>query len=57
MRHNFQDRERWRNPDWRTKFVAWWEGYDLAALSRLARTAPAPRPPPRRPGAGPGSPA
>ncbi len=55
MRHNFQDRERWRNPDWRTKFVAWWEGYDLAALSRLARTAPASRLPLRGPVAALGS--
>lgn len=40
--------ERWRNPDWRTKLIAWWEGYDL---SRLPRS----RPPsgPRRPGRGP----
>ncbi|WP_083897146.1 bifunctional 2-polyprenyl-6-hydroxyphenol methylase/3-demethylubiquinol 3-O-methyltransferase UbiG [Azospirillum sp. B506] len=29
-----QDLERWRNPDWRTRLTAWWEGYDLSRLPR-----------------------
>ncbi|CAO3447835.1 hypothetical protein [Azospirillum largimobile] len=30
-----QDLERWRNPDWRNRLVAWWEGYDLSRLPRV----------------------
>ncbi|MBY6260458.1 class I SAM-dependent methyltransferase [Azospirillum sp. 412522] len=29
-----QDLERWRNPDWRIRLAAWWEGYDLSRLPR-----------------------
>ncbi|AWU94468.1 class I SAM-dependent methyltransferase [Azospirillum ramasamyi] len=30
-----QDLERWRNPDWRIRLAAWWEGYDLSRLPRV----------------------
>ncbi|WP_448202801.1 class I SAM-dependent methyltransferase [Azospirillum sp. sgz302134] len=46
---DLRERERWRNPDWRTKVVAWWEGYDLTALA----TAPRPSTATWRPQAGP----
>lgn len=39
---DLRERERWRNPDWRTKVVAWWEGYDLSVMARTGR--PAARP-------------
>lgn len=32
---NPQDLERWRNPDWRIRLAAWWEGYDLTRLPRV----------------------
>jgi len=36
-----QDLERWRNPDWRIRLAAWWEGYDLSRLPRIShRTDP-----------------
>ncbi|AWK87740.1 SAM-dependent methyltransferase [Azospirillum thermophilum] len=36
--------ERWRNPDWRARLEAWWEGYDLADLQRrIDRMASGPR--------------
>ena len=31
-----RDLERWRNPDWRIRLAAWWEGYDLSRLPRVA---------------------
>ncbi|WP_434614883.1 SAM-dependent methyltransferase [Azospirillum sp. B2RO_4] len=31
-----QDLERWRNPDWRIRLAAWWEGYDLSRLPRVS---------------------
>lgn len=31
--------ERWLNPDWRAKLLAWWEGYDLSVLQKKARVA------------------
>lgn len=31
--------ERWLDPDWRARFFAWWEGYDLRQLQRNARLA------------------
>ncbi|MBK1836425.1 class I SAM-dependent methyltransferase [Azospirillum sp. YIM B02556] len=31
-----QDLERWRNPDWRVRLAAWWEGYDLSRLPRVS---------------------
>ncbi len=34
MELNLREQDRWRNPDWRTKVVAWWEGYDLSILAR-----------------------
>lgn len=38
------DVERWRNPDWRTRLTAWWEGYDLSRLpavsARSAQSSP-----------------
>lgn len=34
-----QDLERWRNPDWRTRLAAWWEGYDLSRLPRVPHRA------------------
>lgn len=36
---NHRELERWRNPDLRSRLVAWWEGYDVEALSRAARAA------------------
>lgn len=38
-----REMERWRNPDWRTKLAAWWEGYDLANLPRPSNRSLAPR--------------
>ncbi|MGQ9365511.1 methyltransferase domain-containing protein [Azospirillum sp. ST 5-10] len=32
-----QELERWLNPDWRARLLAWWEGYDLDGLQRKAR--------------------
>ncbi|WP_377808684.1 methyltransferase domain-containing protein [Azospirillum sp. A29] len=34
-----QDLERWRNPDWRIRLAAWWEGYDLSRLPRISNRA------------------
>ncbi|WP_169055018.1 bifunctional 2-polyprenyl-6-hydroxyphenol methylase/3-demethylubiquinol 3-O-methyltransferase UbiG [Azospirillum sp. TSA2s] len=34
-----QDLERWRNPDWRIRLAAWWEGYDLSRLPRVSHRA------------------
>jgi SAM-dependent methyltransferase len=34
-----QDLERWRNPDWRIRLAAWWEGYDLSRLPRVSHQA------------------
>lgn len=34
-----QDLERWRNPDWRIRLAAWWEGYDLSRLPRVSNRA------------------
>ncbi|KAA0598018.1 cyclopropane fatty-acyl-phospholipid synthase-like methyltransferase [Azospirillum lipoferum] len=34
-----QDLERWRNPDWRIRLAAWWEGYDLSRLPRVSSRA------------------
>jgi SAM-dependent methyltransferase len=34
-----QDLERWRNPDWRIRLAAWWEGYDLSCLPRVSHRA------------------
>ncbi|MCW2247160.1 SAM-dependent methyltransferase [Azospirillum fermentarium] len=31
--------ERWLNPDWRARLLAWWEGYDLSTLQKQARVA------------------
>ncbi len=31
-----RDLERWRNPDWRIRLAAWWEGYDLSRLPRVS---------------------
>lgn len=36
---NPQDLERWRNPDWRIRLAAWWEGYDLSRLPRVSHRA------------------
>ncbi|WP_029008588.1 class I SAM-dependent methyltransferase [Azospirillum halopraeferens] len=57
--------ERWLNPDWRARLIAWWEGYDIDRLQRHARSlrsrrAGDGRPMPRRgvamvPGPGPDS--
>lgn len=40
---DLREKDRWRNPDWQTKFVAWWEGYDLSRLPRTPRPALAER--------------
>jgi cyclopropane fatty-acyl-phospholipid synthase-like methyltransferase len=31
------------NLDWKTRFYAWWEGYDLSGLRRINRKAPVPK--------------
>lgn len=34
-----RDLQRWLDPDWRDRLVAWWEGYDIPSLQRAARAA------------------
>lgn len=38
------DVQRWLDPDWRDRVVAWWEGYDLDLIRRAARQHRRPRP-------------